>query len=122
MSAEINRLKATKKNSELDQSIKGLVDGNALIRQKIEACKAAAAAPSAGKKGARVDVLPNDSKSLKTLSNLWREEWIKMKRKCTDFVDRMADGMEKKPKECMKLLDIETDESEGVSLPEKYNL
>jgi hypothetical protein len=49
-----------------------------------------------------------------------REEWKKRKEKMVEFVDQMADAMEKKPKDMIKLLDIETDESVGAVLPEKF--
>jgi 26S proteasome regulatory subunit (ATPase 3-interacting protein) len=51
-----------------------------------------------------------------------RAEWVKRKAKCADFVEMAADGMEKKPKEVMKVVGIDSDESEGVKVPEKYAL
>jgi hypothetical protein len=51
-----------------------------------------------------------------------REEWQSRKRKSMDFVDQLADGMEKKPRDIIKLLDIETDEMEGVTMPPKRTI
>jgi hypothetical protein len=48
-----------------------------------------------------------------------REEWKSRKQRCLDFVEQLADGMEKKPKDVIKLLDIETDEMERVVMPPK---
>jgi DNA-binding transcriptional regulator GbsR (MarR family) len=52
--------------------------------------------------------------------NAMRGEWRKRKEQCTDFIDMLADGMEKKPKEVIKLLEIETDEIIGVEMPPKH--
>lgn len=51
--------------------------------------------------------------------NAMREEWKSRKQKCMDFVEHLADGMEKKPKDVIKLLEIETDEMESVVMPPK---
>ena len=51
-----------------------------------------------------------------------RDEWQSRKRKCMDFVDQLADGIDKKPREIIKLLDIETDEMEGVTMPPKRTI
>jgi len=64
-------------------------------------------------------------KKLKTKNQLrkditsMRTEWKKRKEKCVDFVDQLADAMEKRPKDIHKLLDIETDEMMGVKIPPK---
>jgi 26S proteasome regulatory subunit (ATPase 3-interacting protein) len=49
-----------------------------------------------------------------------RAEWKSRKEKCMDFIDQLADGMEKKPKEIIKLLELETDEMVGVTIPPKH--
>jgi len=53
-----------------------------------------------------------------------RAEWRERKAKTNDFVDQIADAMEKKPKDVVKLLDIETDEMAGVagSMPPRYDV
>jgi predicted RNase H-like nuclease (RuvC/YqgF family) len=51
--------------------------------------------------------------------NYMRTEWKNRKEKCMDFLDNLSDAMEKKPKDVIKLLDIETDEAMGVKLPKK---
>ena len=58
---------------------------------------------------------------LKKRINAMREQWIKRKRKCMDFVDALADGMEKKVKDVVrKVLELETDEDEQAVLPPKH--
>jgi predicted transcriptional regulator len=52
--------------------------------------------------------------------NHMRNEWKTRKEKCNDFVDQLADGMEKKPNNIVKLLELETDESVGVTLPKLH--
>ena len=37
----------------------------------------------------------------------------------SDAVEMISDGMEKKPKEVMKLIGLETDEEMGISIPPK---
>ena len=39
-----------------------------------------------------------------------------------DFVEQLADGLEKKVKDVVKLLELETDEAVGVKLPPKYDI
>ena len=51
-----------------------------------------------------------------------RTEWVERKAKCSDFIEMAADGMDKKPKDVMKVIGVDSDESEGVKLPEKYVL
>ena len=53
-----------------------------------------------------------------------RGEWKKRKEKCMDFLEQLADGMEKKPKEVIKILDLDTDEINGIGavMPPKYDV
>lgn len=51
--------------------------------------------------------------------NQARNEWKRRKEKCNDFIDNLADAMEKRPKDVNKLLDIETDEAMDVKIPPK---
>ena len=39
-----------------------------------------------------------------------------------DFVYNLSDAMEKKPKDVLKILDIETDEAQGVKIPPKKDM
>lgn len=59
---------------------------------------------------------------LKVRINRMRDEWKTRKDKCMEFVDQLADGMEKKVKDVVKLLDIETDEEVGVKIPPKLSI
>jgi hypothetical protein len=45
---------------------------------------------------------------LKQRINHLRKEWKVRKYKCTAFVEQLADGLEKKPKDVLGLLDIDT--------------
>ena len=49
-----------------------------------------------------------------------RTEWYKRKAKVVDFVEGCADAMEKKPKEVMKLMCVETDAEVAAVMPEKH--
>mmetsp|Transcript_420 Transcript_420/g.911 ORF Transcript_420/g.911 Transcript_420/m.911 type:complete len:667 (-) Transcript_420:98-2098(-) len=58
---------------------------------------------------------------LKKRINAMRDHWVKRKRKCMDFCDQLADGMEKKVKDVVhKVLELETDEAENAVLPPKH--
>ena len=59
---------------------------------------------------------------LKKRINHMRDEWKDRKTKCRDFVDQLADGLEKPIKAVVKLLELETDEMEGVTMPPKYDV
>ena len=61
-------------------------------------------------------------RGMKARINHMRHEWVKRKAKCRDFVELLADGMEKKPKDVIKLLDIETDESCDAAVPPKHQI
>lgn len=63
-----------------------------------------------------------DPRHIKKRINAFREHWKSRKQKCHDFVDNLAEAMEKKPKDVYKLLDIETDEMEGVTMPARYEI
>ncbi|GKY98348.1 hypothetical protein MPSEU_000792400 [Mayamaea pseudoterrestris] len=52
--------------------------------------------------------------------NSMRSEWKIRKDKCINFIDTLADCLEKCPKEVVKLLDLETDEMVGVCMPPKH--
>jgi hypothetical protein len=60
--------------------------------------------------------------ALKRKINAMRDEWRNRKTKCDDFVEQLADGMEKKVKDVVRLLELETDEMVGVKMPPKYPL
>jgi ribulose bisphosphate carboxylase small subunit len=64
---------------------------------------------------------PICSKRLKQKINGMRLHWKKRKEKCTDFVENLSDAMEKKPKEVEQLLQLETDEMVGVTMPPKHD-
>ena len=63
-----------------------------------------------------------NQRRIKMKINAMRDEWKKRKEKCMDFVEQLADGMEKKVKDVIKLLELETDEMEGVKIPPKQVL
>lgn len=65
---------------------------------------------------------PRNPIQLKKKINGMRDEWRKRKVKCNDFVEQLADGMEKKAKDVIKLLELETDEMVNAKLPAKYDV
>jgi hypothetical protein len=83
---------------------------------RIESTEQKPSAPKGSKKGAK----ENNQRRVKIRINKMREEWRMQKEKWMDFIDMLADGMEKKIKDVVKLLELETDESEGVKMPPKH--
>lgn len=65
---------------------------------------------------------PLTKNQLKKNINSMRLEWKSRKDKCVDFVENFADAVEKKPKDIYKLLEVETDEMNGVKIPPKQPL
>lgn len=51
--------------------------------------------------------------------NGMRGEWKCRKDKCNDFIENLADALEKGSKEVHKMLEVETDEMTGVRIPPK---
>jgi len=72
--------------------------------------------------------LSSSSRQLKIRINSMRDEWKQRKDLCTDFIDNLSDAMEKRTKDILKLLDVETDEialgennkSTKVKIPPKH--
>ncbi|GAX16341.1 hypothetical protein FisN_35Hh045 [Fistulifera solaris] len=62
----------------------------------------------------------NNPKRLKQSINHMRDIWKKRRDQCNDFIEQLADGMEKKPKEVIKLLEVEMDGD--IQMPTKYKL
>jgi hypothetical protein len=54
--------------------------------------------------------------------SIMRDEWRQRKVKCMDFIEQLADGMEKKVKDVVKLLELETDEMVVSTMPPKYKV
>jgi hypothetical protein len=54
--------------------------------------------------------------------NAMRNEWKTRRDKCTDAIDTLADALEKKPKEIVKMLDLETDEMAHATIPTTYRV
>jgi septal ring factor EnvC (AmiA/AmiB activator) len=65
---------------------------------------------------------PKSPTRLKKQINGMRDEWRDRKRKCMDFVETFADGMDKRVKDVVKLLDLETDERADATMPPKYDV
>lgn len=125
LSSKTAKLLAEPKNTEIDATIAALESEISAMDKRIALCKAASPSQSGGKKGKfglKKKELPSDTRSLKLRINNMRSEWVKRKNKCMDFVGACADGMEKKPKECAKLMQIETDEEVGCKLPDRYSV
>ena len=99
------------------------------IKYRIEGKTSSAGTPAAKGLGqpnparfARYRAPPKKPKTRKQLNkeiNSMRTEWKSRKEKCMDFIDNLADAMEKRPKEVNKMLEIETDEMMGVKIPAK---
>ncbi|KAL3938285.1 MAG: hypothetical protein SGBAC_006767 [Bacillariaceae sp.] len=75
-----------------------------------------------GRAQPKVSKARSNPKRIKVEINRMRGEWKKRKEKCNDFIECLADGMEKKAKVVIKLLELETDEDAGVKMPPSYEI
>ncbi|CAB9521520.1 INteracting protein [Seminavis robusta] len=134
---EINSVGKTPSNDDLtsalasqEEEVTKLKAQLKQMKARIESAKAGAAlAPKPGvrsflakPKSAAQLARERCPRRLKIRINAMRNEWMVRRVKCRDFVDMLADGMEKKPKDIVKLLELETDEMVGVTLPPKIQL
>jgi predicted transcriptional regulator len=71
-------------------------------------------------RGMRGSKEQNNPKRLKQSINYMRDTWKKRREQCNDFIEQLADGMEKKPKEVIKLLALEMDGN--IQMPPKYKI
>ena len=112
---ELQSVLATPTNAELDAQVHAAeAELAALRKQAAEMKERIAAAAGSGSS-------TNPVKLKKSINGM-REIWRKRKLSCMDFVDNMADAMEKSRKDAIKLLDVETDEAYGAKLPPKYDV
>ena len=118
-------------NEEVDQKLQSEEAATASLMQEIAKVKARIAQGAKGPKPKLSRGPPKTAaqlarercpQRLKMRFNHMRTEWVKRKQKCMDVVELLADGMEKKPKDVAKLLDLETDEMENAKLPPKKEL
>ncbi len=63
--------------------------------------------------------LSKDAKKLRAAIDFYVKEWTKRKAICLDFCSAMAESMDKKTKEVIKIMEVETDEDAGVKKPER---
>ena len=101
------RLRKAETTEELRARVAALEEEVAAKRKRVESLEA-----TTGK------VDPRARDKLKRKASDMVKLWRKRRRLVMDAVDMMADGLEKKPKDVMKLVDVETDEAAGVSLKE----
>ena len=115
-------------NEEVDDRLKEEEAARNELREKIAAIRSRMQSPPNATKprmGLGLKVPPKKPATqdqLKRRINHMRDEWKQRKQKCMDFCDQLADAMEKKPKDVAKLLDVETDEMCGVTLPAKHRV
>ncbi len=127
--SDISNEKLDQQLAEKEKNIQELKDRINAAKGRInssthggESTKIPAGGRQISRVGSRFQVKPKKPLTKKQLQkgiNHMRGEWKARKEKCTDFLDNLADAMEKKPKEINKLLGIETDEMTGVKLPPK---
>jgi hypothetical protein len=82
------------------------------IRHRMAAASQTKPTPLTNNRFRKPTSKPRDKTSLKRSINHFTTEYKKRKRTCMDFVDNLADAMEKKVKDVTKVLDLETDEVE----------
>ena len=120
MTQELSNDDLNRQVQEMERSLAALKESFLEVQCRIKAAKLQS------KTTVRVNKTPAQlakercPRRLKLRINHIRDEWKKRKEKCMDFIEQLADGMEKKPKDVFKLLCLETDEMEGAVMPAKY--
>ena len=102
--------KATVLNTNLDASLLAIETEVKELRDRKKSCIAFQEASSPSKAnglGKKEDKRDCDPAAVKGRINNMRTEWVKRKRIANDFVEQLADAMEKKPKEVLKLLELD---------------
>ena len=116
-------------NAQLQQSEQQVQELERRLKETHERVRAASSLgrtaqptrPGVGLGRKAMPTKPLSSKRIKQKINDMRLQWKKRKEKCMDFVENMSEAMEKKPKEVVTLLQLETDEMVGVTMPPKYD-
>jgi predicted transcriptional regulator len=111
-------------NAEIDSKLQQEEASRNEMQQQVEALRNRLRAPAAQPpkllgRAKGPPKIPSTPRRLKRRINDMRDEWKSRKQKCTDCLDQLCDAMEKKPKDLVKMLDVETDEMCGVKLPQK---
>jgi predicted transcriptional regulator len=99
---------------EEEASLKDLQETIHAVHTRIQEAQHAKKSSASRKKSSL-----RDAQDLHASIDHMRSEWKQRREKCMDFVEHLADGMEKKPKDILRLLDIETDEMAGAVVPVK---
>jgi len=122
---QISTMKNSLTNKEIDLQIASEEETIKKMVDRINKSKAAIAGqgktsnkPSLGGKvkSAKDIERENCPRRTKIRINNMRAEWVKRKNKCMDFIDQLADAMEKKPKEVINVVGVESDEAVKVNL------
>lgn len=103
--AQEKRLGAEPTDSELKTELPRLREIVAALSAELDAFES---------KGEKVD--PKKKEKLEKALNSYVKVWKKRKRDAMDVVDQFADGAEKKPKQIIALLGLETDEELNVNI------
>jgi len=115
-------------NDEVDSKVRDLLEENSLLQKRSLAAiaeKERAAQQRKLKTPAELKQMDRERcpRRKKIRINALRDEWKKRKEKCMDFVDQLADAMDKNLKDVIKLLDVETDKSVGIDkMPPKHSI
>lgn len=114
VAAELGRVRATPDNAALDAACERARVDAAAAERELAALRERVAAAASGATA--------DPTRVKRAINAVRSEWRTRRDTCRDFCDKLADALEKKPKDVTDLLGVDTDESEGVRLPPKWDV
>lgn len=125
---EITGITKAPSNAELNEQVQAMVTQVQELEQRLQETHGRIRA-SESNRGKSVTLASNrkqpsktqSSKQIKKRINAMRLQWKTRKEKCMDFIEQLADGMEKKVKEVLNLLELETDEMVGVKIPPKHD-
>lgn len=126
---EITGITKAPSNTELNDQVQAMVKQVQELEQRLQETHARIRAteskpskkPATMLSNRKQSSKPQSTKQIKKRINAMRLQWKTRKEKCMDFIEQLADGMEKKVKEVLNLLELETDEMVGVKIPPKHD-
>lgn len=108
-------MKSQPTNEALDNELSRLQKLNQELTEKLEEyskCDYDTSKPLPSHLGISIDDIEKQEKDM-------NKEWRKRKRGCMEIIDMVSEGLEKKPKEFIEDLGLETDEDLGLTCPKK---
>jgi len=113
LSQQVAELQRTLKTQGARKSKAQLQEQERQLRAEVEKSEAELQSKKAASGGAALSA--QQTAEVKKLYMMLHKEFLVRRRKCVDALDRVAEGMEMRPKDLMKKLGLESDDDAGVN-------